>query len=70
MSTATAPQHKAGPPALRGTTVGRLGRLGVWVTRHGRMVGVAWLLVVIGLGAFAPQVESSLSGAGWQADGS
>jgi RND superfamily putative drug exporter len=34
------------------------------------MVGVAWLLIVIGLGAFAPQVESSLSGAGWQADGS
>ena len=25
---------------------------------------------MIGLGAFAPQVEHNLSGAGWQADGS
>ena len=29
-----------------------------------------WLLLIIGLGAFAPQVEHNLSGAGWQADGS
>ncbi|MDO9498233.1 MAG: MMPL family transporter [Nocardioides sp.] len=29
-----------------------------------------WLLVIAGLGAFAPQVEHNLSGAGWQADGS
>jgi RND superfamily putative drug exporter len=28
------------------------------------------MLVVIGLGAFAPRVEASLSGAGWQASGS
>jgi len=31
---------------------------------------VLWLLVIIGLGAFAPRVESELSGAGWQANGS
>ena len=29
-----------------------------------------WLLVIVGLGAFAPRVESELSGAGWQANGS
>lgn len=49
---------------------GPLGRLGVWVTRHARLTTVVWLLLIVGLGAFAPRVESSLSGAGWQADGS
>jgi hypothetical protein len=29
-----------------------------------------WLLLIVGLGAFAPKVEANLSGAGWQADGS
>ncbi|MDP2772153.1 MAG: MMPL family transporter [Nocardioides sp.] len=49
---------------------GPLGRLGVWVTEHARLTMVVWLLVIAGLGAFAPQVEHNLSGAGWQADGS
>jgi len=49
---------------------GPLGRLGVWVTGHQRLVAVAWVLLVIGLGIFAPAVEKNLSGAGWQADGS
>jgi RND superfamily putative drug exporter len=49
---------------------GPLGRLGVWVTEHGRIVGIAWIAIVIGLGIFAPSVEKNLSGAGWQADGS
>ncbi|GAB3669187.1 hypothetical protein GCM10027596_41080 [Nocardioides korecus] len=49
---------------------GPLGRLGVWVTDHARLVSVVWLLVIVGLGVFAPKVESQLSGAGWQADGS
>ncbi|MGZ4457181.1 MAG: MMPL family transporter, partial [Nocardioides sp.] len=49
---------------------GPLGRLGVLVTRHARLTTVVWLLVVVGLGAFAPRVETELSGAGWQADGS
>jgi RND superfamily putative drug exporter len=31
---------------------------------------VAWSILVAVLGAFAPQVNSALSGAGWQADGS
>lgn len=56
----TAPRHDSGP----------LGRLGAWVTRHGRLVTAGWLLVVIGLGVFAPRVEHDLSGAGWEATGS
>ena len=54
------PDHRPGP----------LGRLGVWVTGHAKLVTGVWLLLIIGLGAFAPQVEQNLSGAGWQADGS
>lgn len=49
---------------------GPLGRLGVAVTRHARLTTVVWMLVIVGLGAFAPRVEAELSGAGWQADGS
>lgn len=49
---------------------GPLGRLGIWVTEHRRIVGIAWIAIVIGLGIFAPAVEKNLSGAGWQADGS
>jgi len=33
-------------------------------------VTIAWVLLIVGLGAFAPSVEKNLSGAGWQADGS
>ncbi|MER5636092.1 MMPL family transporter [Kitasatospora sp. NPDC002227] len=51
-------------------TPGLLGRLGDWSVRHLRLVLVGWLVVVAGLGAFAPQVTSALSGAGWQANGS
>lgn len=53
-----------------GSRPGPLGRLGVWVTGHAKLVTGVWLLLIIGLGAFAPQVEQNLSGAGWQADGS
>ena len=49
---------------------GPLGRLGVAVTRHARATTVVWLLVIVGLGVFAPKVEAQLSGAGWQANGS
>lgn len=52
------------------THPGPLGRLGVWVISHGRMVTAVWILLVIGLGLFAPAVEKNLSGAGWQANGS
>jgi len=49
---------------------GPLGRIGLWVTHHRKATALVWLLLVIGLGAFAPKVEANLSGAGWQADGS
>ena len=31
---------------------------------------IAWVVVAVGLGVFAPRVETALSGAGWQANGS
>src|SRR5687767_12880031 len=68
----TATRHSA-PPTIDptiGYRPGPLGRLGVAVTRHARLTTVVWLLVIMGLGAFAPKVEAELSGAGWQADGS
>ena len=58
------------PDSSPGSGPGPLGRLGVWVTDHARLTTVVWLMVIIGLGAFAPRVESQLSGAGWQANGS
>ena len=60
-------QPRAG---LEGYRPGPLGRLGVWVTEHRKLTGVVWMLLVVGLGIFAPRVEAELSGAGWQADGS
>ncbi|MFE4974337.1 MMPL family transporter [Kitasatospora sp. NPDC056651] len=60
----------ADPPDTGGTRPGPLGRLGVWSTRNFKAVLIGWLIVVIGLGAFAPKVTTALSGAGWQADGS
>ncbi|NLG47728.1 MMPL family transporter [Gordonia sp. (in: high G+C Gram-positive bacteria)] len=49
---------------------GPLARLGLWATAHGKMVAAVWILLVVGLGIFAPFVEKNLSGAGWQAEGS
>ena len=40
------------------------------VAAHARTTTVVWLLLIVGLGFFAPRVEAALSGAGWQADGS
>ncbi|HZC52088.1 MAG TPA: MMPL family transporter [Mycobacterium sp.] len=45
---------------------GRLARLGAWAGGHLGVVLLAWLIVLVAFGAFAPQVESALSGAGWQ----
>jgi RND superfamily putative drug exporter len=67
--TASAPATSPSPfPALQ--SYGVLGRLGLAVARRRRLTLVVWALVVVGLGIFAPRVESELSGAGWQADGS
>lgn len=49
---------------------GLLGTIGVWATRNRKAVFALWLLIVVVLGIFAPNVEKALSGAGWQADGS
>jgi RND superfamily putative drug exporter len=49
---------------------GPMGRLGVWAATHRRIVATAWILIVVGLGAFAPGVETNLAGAGWQDNGS
>ena len=50
--------------------LGPVGRLGRWTATHFKVVGVAWMVVAIGLGVFAPRVENALSGAGWEATGS
>jgi len=52
------------------TSVGPIGRLGRYTATHIRLVAVAWALVAVGLGVFAPKVETALSGAGWEATGS
>jgi MMPL family len=50
--------------------VGPIGRLGRWAADHVRAVAIAWAILAVALGVFAPKVESALSGAGWQANGS
>jgi putative drug exporter of the RND superfamily len=51
-------------------TVGPIGRLGRYTATHFRIVLAGWLVVAIGLGVFAPKVETALSGAGWETTGS
>jgi putative drug exporter of the RND superfamily len=66
---ATAP--RAGiPTAGEPAPVGPLGRLGRWTFDHVRAVAITWVVVAVALAAFAPKVETALSGAGWQANGS
>ena len=67
--TATVSQRKS-QPAPEHHDPGLLARLGAWSGTHLRVVLVGWLLVLGVFGAFAPQVESALSGAGWQDSGS
>jgi putative drug exporter of the RND superfamily len=50
--------------------IGPIGRLGRWTAAHFRAVAVAWLVVAVAFGVFAPKVEHALSGAGWEATGS
>ena len=67
LSATTRPPARAAdhPPA-----VGPVGRLGRWTAEHVRAVSIAWAVVAVALAAFAPRVETALSGAGWQANGS
>jgi putative drug exporter of the RND superfamily len=50
--------------------LGPIGRLGRYAATHGRQVFCAWALIAVGLGLLAPRVETALSGAGWEANGS
>ncbi len=50
-------------PAVSG---GVFARLGAWTGSHLRPVLLAWLVVLVAFGVFAPKVESALAGAGWQ----
>ncbi|HEY1596355.1 MAG TPA: MMPL family transporter, partial [Thermoleophilaceae bacterium] len=52
------------------TRVGPIGRLGRFAADHVRGVALAWAIAAVALGAFAPKVDTALSGAGWQANGS
>ena len=56
----------AAPPVRTGP----IGRLGRWTATHFKLVAIAWVVIAIGLGVFAPKVEHALSGAGWEATGS
>jgi RND superfamily putative drug exporter len=50
--------------------VGPIGRLGRFTATHFRAVVAAWVVIAVGLGFFAPKVETALSGAGWETTGS
>jgi RND superfamily putative drug exporter len=50
--------------------LGPIGRIGRYTATHFRAVLIGWLLVALGLGFFAPRVETALSGAGWESTGS
>lgn len=58
----TAPRHAS--------AIGPLGRLGRRSALHRRRVFLAWILIAVGFGIFAPRVEAALAGAGWEDSGS
>src|SRR6516164_1670698 len=57
-------------PVERPQPLGPVGRLGRFAADHVRAVSIAWAVVAVALAVFAPKVETALSGAGWQANGS
>jgi len=67
--TQTQRRHRPGRVNAMGS-LGPIGRLGQFAAQHRRRVFVAWALIAVGLGVLAPRVETALSGAGWQANGS
>jgi putative drug exporter of the RND superfamily len=69
-ATAATSTRLATPAREHPEAVGPIGQLGRWTVDHGRAVAIAWIVLAIGFGFFAPKVESALSGAGWQANGS
>ncbi|WP_372493108.1 MMPL family transporter [Gordonia alkaliphila] len=66
----TDPSDTSPPGEAEVFTPGPMARLGTWAGTHRRWVFAIWAVLVIGLGAAAPSVFSSLAGAGWQANGS
>jgi putative drug exporter of the RND superfamily len=70
VTVAAAPVRLAAPAPEHSQVVGPIGRLGRWTADHVRVVAIAWAILAVALGLFAPKVESALSGAGWQANGS
>src|SRR4051794_24427648 len=70
MTDIASPKTRSALVPLDPRLYGVLGRLGLAVTRRRRVTLAVWALVVVGLGVFAPRVETELSGAGWQANGS
>jgi RND superfamily putative drug exporter len=70
MTAIAAVPRPAGPALEHPEAVGPIGRLGRWTADHVRAVAIGWVVVALGLGVFAPKVETALSGAGWQANGS
>jgi RND superfamily putative drug exporter len=54
----------------RRSTFGPIGRLGRLAALHRRTAFITWAIVAVGLGFLAPRVETALSGAGWQVNGS
>jgi RND superfamily putative drug exporter len=68
--TVTASPPTSSQPTATPAGPGWLSRLGAWSGSHLRVVLLGWLVVIGVLGAFAPKVMSSLSGAGWQDSGS
>jgi RND superfamily putative drug exporter len=70
MSALATARHPEAGVSEQTVEVGPLGRLGRWAAGHARAVSIAWLVVAVVLAAFAPKVETALSGAGWQANGS
>ena len=64
------PQRAAAGPGLPAVKVGPIGRLGHYTATHFRVVLIAWLVIAVVLGFFAPRVETALSGAGWETTGS
>ncbi|MGO9907877.1 MAG: hypothetical protein ACLP4R_23475 [Solirubrobacteraceae bacterium] len=59
-------EHRAREQYPHAANVGPIGRIGRYTATHFRLVLIGWLIVAIGLGFFAPRVETALSGAGWE----
>ena len=57
-------------PVEHPEAVGPIGRMGGWAAGHFRVVALVWAAIAVVLAIFAPKVETALSGAGWQANGS